>query len=499
MMADGPTTTLDPEDWGELRALGHSILDDMFDHLEHIRSRPVWQEMPAAAREQLRQPMPAGPGNLVDAYRTLQQSVIPYTVGNPHPGFMGWVHGGGTPVGMIAEMIAGALNANVGGRNQAPVEVEKQVAGWMAQLFGFPEEARGIFVTGTSIANFMGVVVARTALLGRAVRTGGIAPEAGRLRAYTSREAHGCIAKAMDMAGLGTDALRQVAVDARGRLDLADLRAQVDADRRAGLRPFLVVATAGTVNTGAIDPLDALADFAAQESLWLHVDGAYAALGMLAPELAPLLAGVERADSIAFDFHKWGQVPYDAGYFLARDGSRMLDAFAAPAAYLQRAERGLAAGEAWPCDLGPDLSRGFRALKTWLTFQVLGADAIGRAISATCALARRLAARVESEPELELMAPVTLNIVCFRYLCADAEKVNREIVLALYDAGRVAPSSTTLQGRYAIRAAIVNHRTTEADIDTLAASVLEAGRRLSAGLSNPSTGSPAPHDRPNPH
>jgi hypothetical protein len=160
MMADGPDTTLDPEDWHDIRALGHRILDDMFDHLEHIRSRPVWQEMPQAAREPLREPMPRGPGNLADAYATLQQSVIPYTVGNPHPGFMGWVHGAGTPVGMIAEMIAGGLNANVGGRNQAPVEVEKQVSCWMARLFGFPDEAHGIFVTGTSIANFMGVVVA---------------------------------------------------------------------------------------------------------------------------------------------------------------------------------------------------------------------------------------------------------------------------------------------------------------------------------------------------
>jgi len=478
-MADRPDTTLDPDDWEELRALGHRILDDMFDHLEHIRSRPVWQDMPAEAHAQLRQPLPQGPGDLASAYRTLEQAVIPYTVGNPHPGFMGWVHGAGTPVGMIAEMMAGALNANVGGRNQAPVEVEKQVSSWMAQLFGFPEAARGIFVTGTSMANFMGVLVARTALLGQCVRSAGLAPAQGKLRAYTSREAHGCIAKAMDMAGLGSDALRQIKVDADGRLDLADLRWQVAADRVAGLQPFLIVATAGTVNTGAIDPLDALADFAATESLWLHVDGAYAALGMLAPDVAPLLHGLQRADSIAFDFHKWGQVPYDAGYFLARDGSRMLDTFAAPAAYLQRAGRGLAAGEAWPCDLGPDLSRGFRALKTWLTFQVYGADAIGRSISASCALARRLAARIEAEPELALAAPVGLNVVCFRYVCDDAERVNREIVLALYDAGEVAPSSTTLDGRYTIRAAIVNHRTGAADIDTLVDAVLAAGRRLS--------------------
>ena len=477
-MADGPDTTLDPEDWADLRALGHRILDDMFDHLEGLRARPVWQQMPDAARASLRTPLPRAPGSLADAYRSLQDNVIPYTVGNPHPGFMGWVHGAGTPVGIVAEMIAGALNANVGGRNQAPVEVERQVSDWMASLFGFPAAARGVFVTGTSIANFMGVVVARTHALGRDVRAQGLAAHAG-LRAYASAEAHGCIAKAMDMAGFGTDALRTVRVDAAGRMDVADLAAQVDADRREGLLPFLVVASAGTVNTGAIDPLAALADFARDQGLWLHVDGAYAALGMLAPDVAPLLDGISRADSIAFDFHKWGQVPYDAGFFMARDGAHMLDAFAAPAAYLQRAGRGLAAGTAWPCDVGPDLSRGFRALKTWLTFQVYGADAIGRSISATCAVARHLAERVAAEPELELVAPVTLNIVCFRYVCADPERVNREIVLALYDEGRVAPSATTLDGRYAIRAAIVNHRTGPADVDALVDAVLRAGRRLS--------------------
>jgi aromatic-L-amino-acid decarboxylase len=478
MMADGPDTTLDPDDWHAMRALGHRMLDDMFDHLEGIRTRPVWQAMPDSARAALRQPLPLAPGTLDDAYRCLQESVIPYTVGNPHPGFMGWVHGAGTPVGMLAEMMAGALNANVGGRNQAPVEVEQQVSGWMAQLFGFPAAARGIFVTGTSIANFMGVVVARTALLGRGVRAAGLAGQ-GALRAYTSVEAHGCIAKAMDMAGFGSDALRQVAADAQGRMDIADLRARIAADRRAGLQPFLLVATAGTVNTGAIDPLEALADVARAEGLWLHVDGAYAALGMLAPDIAPLLQGIARADSLAFDFHKWGQVPYDAGYFMARDGTHMLDAFAAPAAYLQRAGRGLAAGDAWPCDVGPDLSRGFRALKTWLTFQVHGGDAIGRAISASCALARRLAARVEAEPELVLAAPVALNIVCFRYVCSDAERVNREIVLRLYDEGRVAPSATVRDGHYTIRAAIVNHRTGPEEIDMLVASVLRLGRVLS--------------------
>lgn len=476
----------DPDEWRAMRALGHQILDDMFDHLEQVRERPVWRPMPDAARAVMQSPLPRAAGSLADAYATLQESVIPYTVGNVHPGFMGWVHGAGTPAGMFAELISGALNANLGGRNQAPVELEAQIGRWMAQLFGFPQAARGVFVTGTSIANFMGVLVARTAVLGPEVRATGLSAHAlAGLRAYTSSEAHGCIAKAMDMAGFGADALGIVATDARGRMDPADLQRQLDLDRAAGFTPFLLVATAGTVNYGAIDPLDTLADLAGREGLWLHVDGAYAALGMLAPDVAPLLAGIERADSIGFDFHKWGQVPYDAGYFLARDGERMLDTFAAPAAYLQRAERGLAAGSVWPCDLGPDLSRGFRALKTWLTFQVHGGDAIGAAMSANCALARRLAHMIEAHPELELLAPVTLNVVCLRYRPLEAgaavriNDINRDIVLALHDEGLVAPSSTTLQGRYAIRAALVNHRAGLRDIEALVAAVLRAGRRLS--------------------
>jgi len=488
---DLTSASLDPrnaDEWRAMRAPGHQILDDMFDHVEHVRERPVWQAMPDSAREALKAPLPRAAGTLGDAYQTLQQAVIPYTVGNPHPGFMGWVHGAGTPSGMLAELISGALNANVGGRSQAPVELEAQVGRWMTELFRFPDAARGVFVTGTSSANLMGVLVARTATLGPQVRASGLAAEAlSGLRAYTSIEAHGCIAKAMDMAGFGADALRHVATDAHGCLDPLELQRQLDVDRAAGLSPFLLVATAGSVNTGAIDPLDQLADLARQEGSWLHIDGAFAALGMLAPDIAPLLKGIERADSLAFDFHKWGQVPYDAGYFLARDGETMLDTFAAPAAYLQRADSGLAAGSVWPCDLGPDLSRGFRALKTWLTFQVHGADAIGAAISANCALARRLAAMITAEPELELLAPVSLNVVCFRYRRGDVERVNqlnRDIVLTLHDEGQVAASSTVLQGRYAIRAALVNHRTGLTEIATLVASVLRAGRRLSLSPAN---------------
>jgi glutamate/tyrosine decarboxylase-like PLP-dependent enzyme len=287
----------------------------------------------------------------------------------------------------------------------------------------------------------------------------------------------------MDIAGLGTDALRKIGVDADHRIDVAALRAQIAIDREVGFKPFLVVASAGTVDIGAIDDLKAIAELCREEGIWFHVDGAFGALAIFSPELAPMLGGIELADSIALDFHKWGQVPYDAGFLLVRDGERHAQAFAQPAAYLRREARGLAAGSSWPCDLGPDLSRGFRALKTWFTLKTFGTERLGAVIARTCALAKYLEARVLAEPRLELLAPVNLNIVCFRYRAVDADEINREIVADVQESGIAAPSSTTIDGRFAIRAAIVNHRTDVADIDALVAAVLDFGaRRAGDGL-----------------
>ena len=477
--------TLDPHDWAAFRAQSHRMLDDMLDYVEKIRERPVWQPIPPEVRARFCAALPRAPGDLEDAHRSFMADILPYAVGNVHPGFMGWVHGGGTPVGMVAEMLAAGLNANVGGRDQMPVEVERQIVRWMRELFGFPDSASGVFVTGTSMANLMSVLVARTHALGIDVRRTGLGRDGAQLVAYASSAAHGCIAQAMDLSGLGTAALRRIGVDARHQIDVDALQRQIDADRAAGLQPFFIVGTAGSVDTGAIDDLTALADLAARESMWLHVDGAYGALGMLAPDIAPLLAGIERADSLAFDFHKWGQVPYDAGFLLVRDGQRHMDAFAAPAAYLRREARGLAGGSPWPCDFGPDLSRGFRALKTWFTLKVHGGDRLGQAISSTCALARYLAQQVADDPALELLAPVTLNIVCLRYRGADfnpdtpgdamLDHLNRDIVADLHESGIAVPSTTTIDGKLAIRAAIVNHRTGACDIDQLLAALLRFG------------------------
>src|SRR6202011_39311 len=418
--------------------------------------------------------------DLGEVYREFTDFIVPYATGNVHPGFMGWVHGGGTAVGMLAEMLAAGLNANLGGRDHIPIEVERHIVEWMRQMFGFPSGASGIFVTGTSMANLMAVLVARTAALGRSVRQHGVGDEGASLTAYTSTVAHGCTTKAMDIAGFGSDALRCIDVDRFHRIDVAALRCRIALDREAGFNPFLVVGSAGTVDIGAIDDLLALSALCREEGLWFHVDGAYGALGILSPELAPRLAGLEHADSIALDFHKWGQVPYDAGFLIVRDGERHRQTFSAPAAYLRRETRGLSAGSSWPCDLGPDLSRGFRALKTWFTLKTYGTDRLGAVITRTCALASYLEARILAEPRLELMAPVQLNIVCFRHRAAEANKVNGEIVVDLQESGIVAPSTTLLDGQLAIRAAIVNHRTEIRDIDALISAVLEFGAQRTA-------------------
>ena len=472
--------SLDPQDWSEFRSLAHRMLDEAIDGIANVRARPVWQPIPDEVRAAVRGEVPREATDLAEVYREFSEHVAPYATGNVHPGFMGWVHGGGTAVGMVAEMLAASLNANLGGRDHMPIEIERQIVEWMRGLFGFPQGASGIFVTGTSMANLMAVLVARTNALGAMVRQHGIGNDGALLTAYASKAAHGCISRAMDIAGFGTDALRKIDVDADHRIDVAALRARIAVDREVGFKPFLVTASAGTVDIGAIDDLKAIAELCREEGIWFHVDGAFGALAILSPELAPLLDGIELADSIALDFHKWGQVPYDAGFLLVRDGERHRQAFAQPAAYLSREARGLAAGTVWPCDLGPDLSRGFRALKTWFTLKTFGTDRMGAVIARSCALAKYLETRVLADPRLELLAPVNLNIVCFRYRAGDA--VNREIVADVQESGIAAPSSTILDGKFAIRAAIVNHRTAESDIDALVAAVIKFGERRTGGV-----------------
>lgn len=470
LTAQEPAISLDPDDWQPMRAQGHALLDLMIDHLAGRRDAPLWLAAPQAVRDRYIEPLPRQPQPLDALIARFREEILPFGSGNTHPGFMGWVQGGGTAVGMLAEMLAVGLNANCGGRDHMPIVVEQQIACWVRTMLGFPESASGLFVTGTSQATLIAFWVALRSVVGERLWSHGLGSAATSLVGYAAETVHQCVPQAMALVGLGSDALRRIRTGSDGRMDQEALAAAIARDRAAGLQPFLLVGTAGSVDTGAIDDLHMLADMAAREALWLHVDAAYGALLTLSPKLAPLVTGIERVMSVAFDFHKWAQVPYDAGYIMVRDGALHRATFSSEAAYLARAPEGLAGGSYWPCDYGPDLSRGFRALKTWFTLLHYGTDQLGAVIEKCCALAQHLAARVRREPMLELLAPVSLNIVCFRVRGTDAR--NQALVTRLHQAGRVAPSTTRINGQLAIRAAIFNHRTQQQDVDRLVDDIL---------------------------
>jgi glutamate/tyrosine decarboxylase-like PLP-dependent enzyme len=474
---------LDPEDWAAFRATSHAMLDEAIDRLEGIREAPAWQAVPAEVKARLAQPLPEEPMELEAVCREFVHAILPYPTGNIHPRFFGWVHGSGTPSGALADFLAAMMNSNVGGRDHGAVYVERQVIAWARQLFSFPPESSGVLTVGSSTANLIAILAARTSLLGPSAREHGIDPSLGRLVGYCSVATHSCVRRAFEVSGLGSESLHVLPAGGDHRLDPAGLERAIADDRRRGLRPFLVVGNAGTVDVGAIDPLDALADIAARERLWYHVDGAFGATAILAPSVAPRLRGIERADSIAFDFHKWLHVPYDAGCVLVRDGEAHRAAFATSSPYLTRMPRGTAGGTPWFTDYTIDLSRGFRALKTWFTIKEHGTKRLGEAIENNVRQAKLLAATIERRAAFELLAPVQLNIVCFRHKGAglagtELDRFNEELVTRLQESGTAVTSLTTVDGKRAIRVNITNHRTRDDDLVVL----LDALERIAATI-----------------
>ena len=480
--ADLPEETLDPGDWDAFRALAHRMVDDTIDHLATLRERAPWQPMPDAVRAGFHEPLPRTGEGEAATYEQFRERILPYPNGNLHPRFWGWVQGNGTPLAMMADMLAAAMNPHLAGFDQAPARVEQQVVRWLAELMGFPPDAGGVLVTGGTMANLLGLAVGRHARAGWDVREEGM--EGGPpLRVYGGAETHGWIRKAVELMGMGRRAYRPIPVDGDYRIDLDALAAAVREDRAAGHRPFCVIGTAGTVNTGAVDDLDSLADFCAAEGLWFHVDGAFGAWAYASEALRPQVAGMERADSLGFDLHKWGYLPFECACVLVRDAELHRATFAATAPYLAETERGVIAGGLPFADRGVDLTRGFKALKVWMSFKAHGVDALVRLVEQNVAQAHHLAARVEASPSLELLAPVALNVVCFRYAPAGLPEpqrnaVNEEILLRLQEEGIAVPSGTVLDGRYAIRAAIVNHRSRRADFDALADAAERIGREV---------------------
>jgi glutamate/tyrosine decarboxylase-like PLP-dependent enzyme len=472
--------SLDPADWEAFRKLAHEALDEAIHFLETVRERPVWQKVPEEVRAHLTAPLPKKGTPLPEVYREFTENIMPYATGNIHPRFFGWVHGSGQAGSIVAELLSAAMNSNCGGRDHGAIYVEREVIDWFKELFGFPDESAGLIVSGTSMASLIALGVARNSI-SENMRKDGMKGLPRTLTAYTSAEVHDSAVKAFEILGIGSSSLRKIPVNPDFSMDINALKLAIADDRAAGYQPFCVIGSAGTVNTGSIDDLDQLASLCANEELWFHVDGAFGALCMISERLRLRLKGIERADSLAFDFHKWAHVQYDAGCLLVRDGVAYRAAYSMKPAYLKRAERGLGAGEDWPCDYGPELSRSFRALKIWFAFKEHGTARFGELIEQNCAQAEYLAHRIENEPQLELLAPVNLNIVCFRLrreeLDATAlDQLNKDIVADVQESGVAAPSTTRIKDQLAIRVNITNHRTQRSDLDLLVDAVLKAGR-----------------------
>lgn len=411
LSSDAPELSLDPDDWDGFRAQAHRLLDASIDKLQTSREGRVWTEFPLAMKAAFQAALPAE-GIGAEATQALMQRLLPYGVGNTHPRFFGWVHGSGTPGNLMAEIVVAAMNANLGGRDHGARYVERQVVDWCRELFAFPADSSGLIVSGSSMATLIALKAARDRCSNFESRQRGLQDSGlGPLVGYTSVETHSSVARAFDILGLGSDALRQIPVTERFEIDTAALRIAIAADRARGMTPFAVIGSAGTVDVGAIDDLESLADIAEAEQLWFHVDGAFGALGVLSERVRARLTGISRADSLAFDFHKWLHVNHDAGFILMRSEATHRRAFSQRPAYLQGAERGLAGCNPWPVDYGPELSRGFRALKIWAQIAEHGTTRLGALITQNCEQAAFLAALVSAEAQMELVAPVASTSV----------------------------------------------------------------------------------------
>ena len=477
--------SLDPEDWEELRQLGHQAFDDMIEYLKAVGDRPAWQPLPKAAKQIFeedvpRQGMPRGA-----VYAQIRDHVLPYPTGNIHPRFWSWVGGTGTPTQLIADLVASAMNsASLGFDEVASSYVEIQLLNWLKSLFGYPADASGLLVSGGSMANLVGLAVARTHAAPYDVRDQGVnITDYPRLMYYMSSEGHSSLRKAIELLGLGSGSLRIVPVKNDFTIDVAALRAAIQEDRDAGRLPACIIATAGTVNTAAIDPLNELADIAEEENLWVHADAAFGGFAKLSPDSAHLVDGLERADSLAFDLHKWLYVQYDCGCVLVRSDDTHRNTFSVIPSYLRKFDRGLASGPVNLSEYGVQLSRSFKALRAWTALKTEGTDRYGQQIEQNIQQANYLTQLVQDQDELELLAPTAMNIVNFRYtdesLTAEAhDDLNAEILMQLHERGIAAPSSTVLNARFSIRVAICNHRSKRSDFEALVNAVADIGKEI---------------------
>ena len=470
------------------RALIDAAGDLVQEYLERLPSLPIDRRRTVEeTRRSVARDIPEdglSDDELIDYLRGIVFDSAMYT---GHPGFMGYISGSGTTPGAVADLVAGAVNQNVGGWRLGPgaTELELYLTNWFARQFGMPEVAGGLVMSGGSMANFVALKVARDRALGLEVRERGVGD--ARLTAYTSNEVHFATTRAVDMLGLGSSSARLIETDQNLKLDVAAMERRIEEDISNGFKPFAVIATLGTVGTGAIDPLNEIAAVCRDRGLWMHVDAAYGGPAVLAEDLKPLLKGIEHSDSIAFDPHKWMYTPHSGGIVLVRDLQWLADSFAAPATYVHEDKeftgRGLDLGF-----MGPQLSRSFWALKIFVSLLAYGTETYGRRISHDVALARYLAELVSEQEDFELMAPVELSICCFRFVPAGLpggpgreeylDALNERLMAKVQMDGRVYYSNAGVNDRFVLRCCIVNFRTEAEHLHE----VIEVTRKLGEEL-----------------
>ena len=474
--------TLDPENWDEMRSLGHDMMDDVIDYLQNVRSRPVWTPFPNSSKEFLTEKLPQDSMDAKAVYKQFKKEIFPYTKGNIHPRFWAWVQGTGTPMGVMADMLASTMNPNVTIGEQSALYVDQQVVNWCKEMMGFPDSASGMLLSGASMANTTALIIARNTMLPD-VRKNGMQSEIKKPTIYLSKETHSCVIKAAEVIGIGSNNIRTLPVGDQYKIMIDKLEMQIKQDISEGFNPFCIVANVGTVNTGAIDDLTSISQLCKKYNLWFHIDGAFGALAKLTPEYQEELKPIELADSVAFDLHKWMYMPYEVACVLVKNNASHRDAFVIQPSYLLNHERGLAAGPDSLNNFGIELSRGFKALKVWMSLKEHGVKKYAEQIEKNIHQARYLATLIDRHKRLELLASVTLNIVCFRYNHGNSSEkklnhLNKEIVMKIQEQGIASPSSTFLNGKYAIRVAITNHRSLTEDFDIFVDEVLRLGDEL---------------------
>ena len=468
----------------EIRRVGYRVVDMIAEHLATLPEKPVFRPVPAElAAAWLGSEPPESGADADDVLDAFARGIEPFPFGNGHPRFYGWVNSPPVVLSVFAEALAAAMNPSCAGGNHAAVYVERAVVNWFKQIVGFPSESMGLLVSGGSMAALTALAVARQVKCGFDVRARGVQDAPAKMTFYRTGEGHGCHQKAIELLGIGHENFRVVEHDCALRMRASALQSAISADREQGNVPVAVIASAGAVNTGAIDPLEEIAEVCAAHNVWLHVDGAYGAPAVLSQSYGAQLASLSRADSLALDPHKWLYVPVEAGLVLVRDAEAMRSTFSLVPPYL-RTDGKLegVGGLPWFSEFGFQQTRGFRALKVWMALRYHGLAGYRASIERDILFAQKLAGQLRESGDFEVFEPQSLSIVCFRFAPhalrqeAEIDQMNKAVLEEIQLGGQVFLSSTMIEGRFWLRACIVNHRAQLEDLETLVDVVTRGGR-----------------------